>query len=184
MAKDRILDISDLRGMTILDSSSGARVGEVTDAIIHPTGGRLLGIALKTADGERRVLATQEIRIGEDAVMTAPGAHARPADDVDAVREGVSASEGIIGANVVTDAGKLIGRISEVHISMDHPRTVYRVTESTLQKWFGGGFYIAGNVPRGYAGDKPRLIVPADVEERLAANSVIEALDSKGGSQA
>jgi hypothetical protein len=46
-----------------------------------------------------------------------------------------------------------------------------------LQRWFGGGFFIAGDVPSGYAAYRPRFIVPEDVEERCAADSVTEALN-------
>jgi sporulation protein YlmC with PRC-barrel domain len=179
MEKERTLDISDLKGMSILAADSGERLGEVTDAIIHPTKGKILGIRLTTADGERRVLGVQEIRIGEDAIMAAPGTHPHAADDVEELREGVSAGDGIIGANVVTAAGKLIGRISGVYVSIDRPRTAYRVTESTLQRWFGGGFFIAGDVPSGYAADRPRFIVPEDVEETWGADSLTEALNKQ-----
>jgi sporulation protein YlmC with PRC-barrel domain len=177
METERTLDISDLKGMPVLAADSGERLGEVTDAIIHPTKGRILGVALKTTDGERRVLDVQEIRIGEDAVMAAPGTRPHAADDVEDLREGVSARDGIIGANVVTAAGKLIGRISGVYVSIDRPRTAYRVTESTLQRWFGGGFFIAGDVPSGYAADRPRFIVPEDIEEIYGGDSITEALN-------
>jgi sporulation protein YlmC with PRC-barrel domain len=177
MEKERTLEISDLKGMSILAADSGERLGEVTDAIIHPTKGRLLGIALKTTAGERRVLGVQEIRIGEDAIMAAPGTRPHAVDDVEELRDGISTVDNIIGANVVTAAGKLIGRISNVYVSIDRPRTAYRIAESTLQRWFGGGFFIAGDVPSGYATDRPRFIVPEDVEERCGADSITEALN-------
>jgi hypothetical protein len=81
----------------------------------------------------------------------------------------------MVGTNVVTEDGKLLGRVGEVHLSLETPRVTYRVAESTLQRFLGGGFYIAGDLPSAYSRDGVRMIVPPDTEERYAAESVDEA---------
>jgi sporulation protein YlmC with PRC-barrel domain len=89
---------------------------------------------------------------------------------------GVRALDEMIGSNVVTENGELLGRISEIYIRVDRPQAVYRVTESRIQKLFGGGFFLRGDATRSYARDGARMIVPADTEERYAASSLAEAL--------
>lgn len=44
----------ELHGMTVLNAGSGEKLGEVTDALIHATQGRMIGIALRTPEGEMR----------------------------------------------------------------------------------------------------------------------------------
>jgi hypothetical protein len=48
-----------------------------------------------------------------------------------------------------------------------------------LQRFFGGGFYIAGNVPHAYSSDGVRMIVPDDTENSRAVESLAEAIQSR-----
>ena len=160
----------------MIATDSGEKLGEVTDAIIHPVKGEVLGIVLQTLEGERRVIATQDFSIGVDAIMAAKGSVAHTTDTTGELAGGVAAIGEIVGTNVVTEDGKLLGRVREVHILAERPRAVYRVAETTLQRFFGGGFYLAGNVPRSYSPDGVRMIVPADTEGRYAAASLAEAI--------
>lgn len=177
MSEVKTLNVaSDLKGMTVLASDSGEKLGNATDVIIHPVEGKVLGIALRTLEGERRVISTQDFSIGVDAIMAAKGSVAHTTDTTGDLAGGVEAVGEIVGTNVVTEDGKLLGRVREVHILADRPRAVYRVAETTLQRFFGGGFYLAGDVPRSYSPDGARMIVPADVEQRHAASSVAEAV--------
>jgi sporulation protein YlmC with PRC-barrel domain len=89
---------------------------------------------------------------------------------------GARALDEMIGSNVVTENGELLGRISEIYIRVDKPQAVYRVTESRIQKLFGGGFFLPGDAARSYAQDGARMIVPADTERRYAASSLADAL--------
>lgn len=175
MSKVKTLNVgSDLKGMTVLASDTGEKLGEVIDAIIHPVEGRVLGLTLRTGEGERRVISSQDFFIGVDAIMSPQGARLRTLDQTGDLAEGVEALGGIIGTNVVTEDGKLIGRVSEVHILADRPQAIYRITESSLQRFLGGGFYLPGDVPRSYSPDGVRMIVPADTEERYAVSSLEE----------
>jgi uncharacterized protein YrrD len=177
MSEVKTLNVaSDLKGMAVLASDSGEKLGEVTDAIIHPVEGRVLGITLRTPAGERRVIPSRDFSIGVNAVMTATGSAARTTDTTGEWAGGVEAVGEIIGTNLVTEDGKLLGQVREVHILADRPQAIYRVAETTLQRFFGGGFYLAGDVPRSYSPDGARMIVPADTEARYAASSLAEAI--------
>ncbi len=172
----------ELKGMTVLNAGSGEKLGEVTDALINltqgPTQGQMIGIALRTPEGEMRALATRDFFIGVDAVMAAKEARFETLGQSEALTGGVPAHE-LVGANIVTEDGKLLGRISEVYISTEQSQAVYHVAESTLQRFFGGGFYIAGNVPRAYSPDGVRMIVPDDTENSRAVESLAEVIQSR-----
>ena len=169
----------ELKGMTVLRSDTGNKMGEVLDAIIHPTEGRVMGLIVRTDEGQERALATRDFFIGKDAVMATPGAIFVIQSEDDSLDDGIPAIGEIVGTNVVTDEGELLGRVSEVHISLETPRTAYRVTGSTLQRFFGGGFYIAGDLPSGYSRDGVRMIVPVDTDERHAVTTVDEAFGTR-----
>ncbi len=177
MSETRTLNVAQqLKGMAVLVTTTGERLGEVTDAIIHPTEGRMLGITVRTSGGEERALATRDFFIGPDAVMASGAVLAETEDGGGALAGGVPACRELLGTNVVTEDGKLLGRVSEVHISVEPPRVIYRVAESTLQRFFGGGFFIAADVPRTYSPDGVRLIVPTETEDRYAISSLAEAI--------
>ena len=165
----------ELKGMTVLRSDTGDKMGEVSDVIVHPVEGKVMGLIVRTDQGQERALATRDFFIGKDAVMAEAGARFIEEGAEDRLEGGVPAMGEIVGTNVVTDEGKLLGRVSEVHISLEAPRTVYRVTESTLQQFMGGGFYIAGDLPSAYSRDGVRMIVPAGTDERHAVVIIDEA---------
>jgi hypothetical protein len=82
----------------------------VTDAIIHPTEGRMLGI---------RALATRDFYIDLDAVMASVAALAETEDGGSILTSAVPACCELVGTNVVTEDGKLLGRVSQVRISVE-----------------------------------------------------------------
>ena len=173
----RTLNVAkDLRGMPLLAADTGAKLGEIRDAVIQPTEGRVMGVVVRTLDGDDLRLRISDIVIGEDAVMTSGESFERAGDHSSVMAGGFRAVDDMVGSNVVTEDGDLLGRISEVYIRVDQPQAVYRIVESKLQKFFGRGFYLAGAVARSFAPDGTRMIVPADTEERYAASSLAEAL--------
>ena len=169
----------ELKGMTVLRTDTGDRMGEISDIIIHPVEGRMLGLILRSPEGRERFLTVRDFFVGKDAVMTRKGARFIE-EEVGALPSGVPAVGEIVGTNVVTEDGKLLGRVSEVYLLPHTSRTVYRVTESTLQRYLGGGFYIAGDLPDAYSHDGIRLIVPAETRDRFAATTVDEAFGGPG----
>ncbi|MGH9831423.1 MAG: PRC-barrel domain-containing protein [Blastocatellia bacterium] len=182
----RMLDVAkDFKGMAVLASDTGAKLGEARDVIIHPTEGRLLGVVVRAAEGGERSLSASSFIIGQDAVMVTTTAFRRADERSNELAGGVRAIEDLIGSKVVTEDGTLLGRVSEAHIGVDQPsvagvagvaRVVYRVAESTLQKFFGGGFFLPGAAARSYSPEEKRMIVPADTGNRYAASSLAEAI--------
>ncbi|HET9529929.1 MAG TPA: BON domain-containing protein [Blastocatellia bacterium] len=176
-----LLDVgNDVKGKTVLRSRTGEKLGEVTDVIVHPIQGTVLGLLLRGPEGQERALVAQDFVIGNDAVMASETASMDEENLRSALSEGVPASRNIVGASVVTEDGNLVGRISQVLFSMDTRRAVYRIAESKLKQLFGGGFYLAGDVVRAYSPDGGRIIVPVDTGDRFAAQSPDEALGRTG----
>ena len=170
----------ELKGMEILSPVTGEKIGEATDALIHPTEGRFIGIVLRTPGGETMTLAATDseirgglIRAGKDALLQS-GEGGR-------MTEGAYRSRDVIGAFVITDKGKLLGRVSEVHVSTETQRTYYRVARSDLQRMMGGGFFMPGDVPHSYFHRNCRLIVPADAQDRYATKSPADIVPSEKG---
>jgi sporulation protein YlmC with PRC-barrel domain len=180
MAETRTLNLlKELKGRPVLNSGTGQQVGIVEDGWIQPTQGRLLGLILKDNEGQLRSLGVQEFLIGRDAVMTGSQVHFETAAQSTALREGVSAQQ-LKGVSVVTGDGRLLGRISDIHVDVEQPRIAYHITESTLQRFFGGGYYLPGHAARTFAPDGSRLIVPDDADTRLAATTLEEAFAAPG----
>lgn len=173
----RTLNVAkDLRGMTLLAVDTGAKLGEIHDVIIQPIGGRAIGVSVRTLDGDELRLRIDDIIIGPDAVMTSWESFAYAGDRSIEMAGGVKALDEMVGSNIVTEDGDLLGRITEVYIRADKPLAIYRVAESRIKKFFGRGFFLPGDVARSYAPDGARMIVPADTEERYAASSLGGAL--------
>lgn len=166
---------SKLKGMSVLDLKTGEKIGAVSDLIIDPLEGRLLGLTVVRPDKATRHFAVDRLRIGKDAVMASEGG-AAPLDLSGAFARGVAATE-IMGAKLVTEDGRLVGTIQQIHVKQDATGVFYRVAESSMQRLFGGGFYLAGNVPRAYSQDGKRLIVPGDIGEHYAKKNVHELFE-------
>lgn len=182
MAEARRIEIrtfnvaKNLRGMPLLAVDTGAKLGEIRDAIIQPVEGRVIGVIVRTLDNDELRLRIDDVIIGPDAVMTSWESFAHAGDRSSEMAGGARALDELAGTNIVTEDGDLLGRISEVYIRADKPLAVYRVAESKIQKFLGRGFFLSADAARSYAPDGARLIVPADTVERYASSSLGGAL--------
>lgn len=181
MAEKRIMKLDELQGMTVLNSDTGEKIGAVSDIIVHPVEGRVLGLTIRNSEGEVLALGAHELFIGADAVMTRDSAHMEKWEQGDRLAKGALASREMIGVNVVTEDGRLIGRVSDVYVSAERLCAYYKVAESMMQRFLGSGFYISGDIARAYSTDGVRMIVPSDTEDRYAAPSIDEVITRDGG---
>jgi uncharacterized protein YrrD len=163
----------ELKGMSLLSTATGAKLGEVIDVIVDPIKGSVLGIAIHTKNGNRQMLATRDFFIGADAVMAS--ADYRFEDHfVGFLENGLLALKELVGTTVITDDGRALGRLSEIYLSRLRPHVFYRITESTLQRFIGGGFYIPGDIVKAYPSDDRRMIVSGGLIDRFAFSSLPE----------
>ena len=152
-----------LRGRDVLAAGTSRRLGEVADAVIHPTEGRLLGLALRTDAGGERVLPVHQLSVRHDGSILS-------SDDVDAAvpPEGAFALREIVGASVITEVGELVGHVSDVHLVVRGAGVEYEVAPTRLQRVLGGGLRLNAAAPLTFSRDGSRLIVPAaEVGRRL-----------------
>lgn len=178
MSDMRVIDVGGaLRGMAVLVTDTGERLGQVEDVLVHPTRGVVLAVMVRGEDGELRTLGVSQCSIGVDAVMASAG-RTPTREPVDgALQDGVLALRDLVGSNVVTDQGKLLGRVSEVLVSSERPVVAYRVTDSALQRLAGRGMALPGCAAEAYSTDGTRMIVSARAEAEFAKASVSDALE-------
>ena len=169
------MNITELRGRPVLASDTAQKIGEVADLLLHLGSGRVTGLLLRMPSGELSLLETRNFLIGDDAVMAAPGSRTR-AFDVDTITPDTALANKLVGATVVTEDGKALGRLSEVYVSTDRPQAAFRVAANTFQTILGGGFFLSCAVVRALSADGSRMLVPSDTMERHAASSLSDAL--------
>lgn len=177
MNQAQIINVaSQLKGMPAVFSESGQGLGQVSDAIVHPTEGSLMGLIVSFGGSERLLVAGDFYIFGSTgAVIVAEDAHLNMDKINAAIRDGVRVCRNLIGAEAITKSGRLLGRVTEIYVMEEQLRTIYRVASSRLQKMFGGGFYIAGNLPHAWSRNGARLIVNAEVSGREPFASLDEA---------
>ncbi|HEY8460315.1 MAG TPA: PRC-barrel domain-containing protein, partial [Blastocatellia bacterium] len=88
----RTLNVAkDLRGMPLLAVDTGAKLGEIRDAIIQPVEGRVIGLVVRTLDDDELRLRIDDVIIGPDAVMTSWESFAHAGDRSNEMAGGVRA---------------------------------------------------------------------------------------------
>jgi sporulation protein YlmC with PRC-barrel domain len=168
-----------LKGMPAFSSAANL-LGLVTDAIVQPTEGYLLGLLLQTPQGEERAVPADVCFIFAcaDLITTSEFALVEPKELHHEMPGGVGVCGTLIGTNVVTETGNLLGSVNEVLLLPETGQIVYHVVDSTLQRLFGGGFFLAGDVPCFYSQFGARFIVPAETQARYAAKQLNQAIRS------
>ncbi|MEP7337663.1 MAG: PRC-barrel domain-containing protein [Acidobacteriota bacterium] len=167
----------ELRGMPIIFSESGQKHGQVSDAIVHTTEGSLMGLVISFGGSERLLVADDFYIFGSaGAVIVAEDAHLNMDKINAAIRDGVRVCRNLIGAEAITKSGRLLGRVTEVYVLEEQLLIIYRVASSWLQEMFGGGFFIAGNLPHAWSRNGARLIVKAEAPGRSLFSSLDEAI--------
>ncbi len=154
-----------LPGLPVREEGTTQAAGLLADIIVHPGNGTVLGMIVRTTHGELRGLATRRLQISDGGIVISLGTVFDPDHLNGPLTGGAKACGELIGISVVTEEGKLLGRISEVHLAPESMQVVYRVSSSRLQQFFDHGFFIAGDIVHAYSRTGARLIVPARTKE-------------------
>jgi uncharacterized protein YrrD len=160
-----------LIGMTILSRASGNRLGTVRDLIIDPGSGMLGGLVVIGPDGDERVLNYHDIySFGQDAVMAQNDEGAViPAEGE--LLQRPCAKRDLVGANIISEGGKILGRVSNVFLHLTPPPlAIYEVRDSMLDKLLGRVLYVPASFARALSSDTERIIVPEDTVENAASS--------------
>jgi uncharacterized protein YrrD len=169
-----------LIGLPVIAPDWAQRLGQVSDAVIHPTEGRLLGLVLQSPRGKERLLSAKNFFIfgAVSAVLTEVRSPPEAKSLKEVSSDGVRVCRDLIGAKVITGDGKLLGGVSDVYLLEEQLWAFYYITKTKLQEFFGSGFFIAGNVPQAWSDRDACLIVPAHAERSCTALSLAEAISA------
>jgi len=177
---DHIHPIDTLIGKTILSRATGNKLGKVTDLIVDPIKGVLLGLAVQTTEGHMRVLDYHEIfSFGKDAVMVNADHSITPLEDSPLVGPPL-AKKDLSRAQIITEGGNLLGHVSNIFLHYGAPPLViYEIRESVLDRLLGRALFIPASAGRALSDNAERIVVPdeaaahaADSLEALAAHYV------------
>ena len=153
--------VKQLKGALVV-SSANQPLGHVTDVLIHPTEGRWLAVLLTTPDGRERV-ATADCCVYARTggfVTTSESTLTSPLEFARAQPQSVPVCRQIIGSQIVSEQGELLGYVSEVLLRLDTRTTFYHVAAKSWRRFFKLGFYLAGDAPYFYSPLGTRLLVP------------------------
>jgi uncharacterized protein YrrD len=125
----------ELRGLAVVDATSGTKLGTVEELVVSPEDGDLLAVVLGGGmfGGGKTYIDMADVRaIGPDAVTVEGDEVARAEDAIgDRVREAHSSPRKLVGNKVVTENGTFLGTIHDYFIDEE----TRRVTGLTI----GGG---------------------------------------------
>lgn len=175
---------SRLKGLAITAAGARVELGEVTDLLTHPTEGIALGLVLRTGAGEERAVSWRDFEIGAGRVVLTEDSFFRAEKPQGPLSCGVRACGELYGTAVVTEEGKLLGRVREVYVHAETGRVFYSVVESKWRWFADSGGYIAGDLPHAYSRMGRRLIVPAGAELLHAPFSPDDLAGGRGGKMA
>jgi uncharacterized protein YrrD len=129
-------------------------------------------------DASLRLIDSSEIySFGPDAVMINSDEAAMPAKD-SPLNTLPLAKHQLIGANVITEGGKVLGQIVGVYIHLaETSMLIYEVRSSLLDKLLGHTLYFPASQGRALSEDAARLVVADDTEEK--ADHTLDALAAR-----
>ena len=89
---------------------------------------------------------------------------------------GAQACKDLIGSDVVTEDGNLLGRIIEVYLSLDGHAAIYEVGRTGIRGILNRTSFISGDVAPFYSCHGRRMILPADTEKNRSSSVIAGAM--------
>jgi uncharacterized protein YrrD len=132
--------VTALRGLPLVDPAIAQRIGVVVDVLVDPIAGRIAALDVQTGPDDlvERVLAESVRRIGQHAVMLAPG-HAGDAPRPGEADRWVD-TRALVGMEVLADSGDRVGSLADAIFDPDTlDITAYELDRSFWERWLGGG---------------------------------------------
>lgn len=171
----------DLIGMTVLSRSSGNKLGEVYDLYIDPIEGVLKGVTIQAPNGKLGGIDFKDIyNFGQDAVMAENDASVVLIND-GWLEDHPHAKKHLLGTNIVTESGKLLGGIGNIFVRLaSPPLVVYEIRDSVFDKLLGRNFYILASTGSAMSADAERIVVP-DNANAYASKSLTELIARTSG---
>lgn len=158
-----------LIGMTVLSKVSGNKLGEVADLFIDPMKGVLMGLTIKNSKGDLGGLDYNDVSsFGEDAVMANADDKIVPLED-NWVKTHSHAKKHLMGINVVTESGNLIGKVADIYVRLSAPPIViYEIGETVLDRWLGRDFFIPASAGTALSNNAERIVISNEAANAAA----------------
>jgi uncharacterized protein YrrD len=166
--------IDSLIGRAVVARSTANRLGQVNDLIVSPSKGEFVGLSVRLPDESLRQADYREIySFGPDAVMIENDESAVPVE-ASPLKALPLAKGNLVGADVVTGDGKLLGQIANVYFHLgERLLLIYEVRSSILDKLLGHALFFPASQGRAVSDDFSRVVVEDDTaskaERSLAA---------------
>ncbi len=116
------MKFSDLKGRSVVNLEGAKKVGEVEDLMINVDEHQVVSVKVKTGRfSASQVIFVSEVKnVGPDAVTVTPSDNSAPASQPDrnapaSLQELIGITD-IIGNQVVTDTGALVGEVRDVMV--------------------------------------------------------------------
>jgi uncharacterized protein YrrD len=177
-AAGNVHSIDFLIGRAVLSRATGNKIGQTRDLIIDPARGELVGLVVQMPDESLRCVEYGEVySFGPDAVMINADESAVPAQD-SPLKALPLAKTNLVGVNVVTEGGKLLGQIANIYIHLAETLLlIYEVRSSLLDKLLGHALYFPASQGRAISVDFARIVVADDTAEK--ADGSLDALAAR-----
>jgi len=165
-------------GRTVLARSTANKIGKLHDLIIDVVKGALAGISVQLPDETLRLVEAQDIcGFGPDALMIAADESAVTVQD-STLKTLPLAKHNLIGSNVVTESGKLLGQVAHVYLRLsDTVMLIYEVRSSIFDKLLGHALFFPASQGRAISADYARIVVAEETE--VNADHNLEALETR-----
>ncbi|HKC66349.1 MAG TPA: PRC-barrel domain-containing protein [Pyrinomonadaceae bacterium] len=170
--------VNTLIGRAVLSRTTANKMGQIHDLIVDAAKGELAGMVVQMPDESLRCVEYNGIySFGPDAVMVNSDESAVPVQD-SPLKALPLAKHNLIGVNVVTEGGKLLGQIANVYIRLAETLLLlYEVRSSILDKLLGHSLYFPATNSRAISGDFARIVVSEDTAE--GADKSLNALEAR-----
>jgi uncharacterized protein YrrD len=175
-------NIDTLIGRSVLSLESANKLGHVNDLTVDPLKGQLVGLLVKKTDESQALVDERDIHsIGPDAVMISRDEALIPPDR-SALKSLPLAQSNLIGVNVITEAGEVLGQIAKIYIHLAETSFfIYEVRSSILDKLLGQALFFPASLGCAFSEDGTRLVVSNDTEN--ADRKLETVVDRLFGSQ-
>ena len=120
LAKEaRVFHVEDMIGKSLVSTSTGERIGTVSDGLLDAAGTRLLGLVVgKGMLAAEHVLPLADVQlVGPDAVLVRTGEHVLTATEWRDSEVTATRCSALKGRRVVTEDGRLLGQVSGLAVA-------------------------------------------------------------------
>jgi uncharacterized protein YrrD len=170
--------VETLIGRTVLSRATANKLGQIHDLLINPAQGEMAGLSIRMPDQSLRLVDYQEIySFGQDAIMINSDEAAVPVQE-SPLKVLPLAKNNLVGVNVLTGDGKLLGQVANVYIRLaETVLLIYEVRASILDKLLDHALFFPATEGHAISSDFTRLVVADDTAAK--AQNSLEALATR-----